>query len=141
MTPTVLLVADGPDALDRIGPALRGHGYAVVPCGGGPIRGACPLLRTGRCGLVDIADVVVFASSLDVPLPGRTYRGRHVFAAYRRHPGYGRRPMVLVAPEIPLEVLTGRGELVHVRPETSPDAIVAAVDTLLAPGRELEPAS
>jgi len=45
---------------------LRGHGYDVATCAGEDYDGStrCPLLESGRCSLVEGADVVVSSCSL-----------------------------------------------------------------------------
>jgi hypothetical protein len=84
-------------------------GHRVLRCGGGPTPlGACLLLRQGRCPLPDAAELVVFACTLNLPLPGRSYRGIHLLRAYRAHPDYGRLPLVLVA-AAPPQNLQGPG--------------------------------
>jgi hypothetical protein len=112
---------------------LEAAGHRVVCCGGGPTPlAACPLLRYGRCSLVDGADLLVFACALTLPLPGRSYRGIHLLRAYRAHPDYGRLPLVLVA-IAPPHNLAGAGPIEVVETYTDPAAVVAAVNRLLQP--------
>jgi hypothetical protein len=97
---TILLVEDGATLSPEVTRFLQAAGHRVVRCGGGPTPlAACLLLRLGRCALVDGADLLVFACTLTLPLPGRSYRGIHLLRAYRAHSDYGRLPLVLVAVE------------------------------------------
>jgi hypothetical protein len=77
---------------------LRRPGTGCCGCGAGPTPlAACLLLRQGSSPLPDRAELLVFACPLNLPLPGRSYRGIHLLRAYRAHPDFGRLPMVLVA--------------------------------------------
>ena len=69
---------------------------------------------------------------LDLPLRGRSYRGRHLLAAYRTHPDYGRLPLALVAIKPPQD-LAGTGPTELVDTFTDPAAVLAAVHRLLQP--------
>src|SRR6266700_2989986 len=94
----ILLVEDGAGVGRELTSLLAAAGHRVLRCGGGPTPlGACLLLRQGRCPLPDAAQLLVFACTLNLPVPGRSYRGIHLLRAYRAHPDYGRRPLVLVA--------------------------------------------
>jgi CheY-like chemotaxis protein len=108
---TILLVEDGATVSREVTRLLEAAGHRVVRCGGGPTPlAACPLLRSGRCPFVDSADLLVFACTLTLPLPGRSYRGIHLLRAYRGHPDYGRLPLLLVAVEPPRD-LAGAGPI------------------------------
>src|SRR6266545_5292477 len=94
----ILLVEDGAGVGREVTSLLEAAGHRVLRCGGGPTPlGACSLLRQGRCPLPDAAQLLVFACTLNLPLPGRSYRGIHLLRAYRAHPDYGRLPLALVA--------------------------------------------
>jgi CheY-like chemotaxis protein len=127
---TILLVEDGAVGRDLL-ELLAAAGHRVVRCGGGPTPlGACLLLRHGRCPLPDAAQLMVFAGTLDLPLPGRSYRGIHLLRAYRAHPDYGRLPLVLVAAEPPQD-LRGSGPIELVGTFADPACVLAAVNRLL----------
>jgi hypothetical protein len=128
---TILLIEDGPGIGRELPGLLATAGHRVLWCGGGPTPlAACPLLRQGRCPLVDAAELLVFACPFDVPQRGRSYRGSHLLRAYRGHPDYGRLPLVLVASAPPPDLPgTGRTELVATF--TDPAAVGAAVHRLL----------
>jgi hypothetical protein len=70
-----------------------------------------------------------------MPMAGRTYRGRDLLQAYRRHPVYGRKPMLVVSYE-KVDRLEGTGPVARVEKFSSPGAVVAAVDALLLPRGE-----
>jgi hypothetical protein len=57
---TVLIVESDPQERERLGSALEASGFDVIQCPGptGPDY-ACVGERTGRCALLDLADVVV----------------------------------------------------------------------------------
>jgi hypothetical protein len=130
---SILLIEDGPGIGGQLPGLLATAGHRVLRCGGGPTPlAACPLLRQGRCLLADAAELLVFACPLDLPLRGRSYRGRHLLRAYRRHPDYGRLPLVLVAIAPPPD-LEGTGPIELVDTFTDPAAVLAAVHRLLQP--------
>jgi hypothetical protein len=129
----ILLVEDGPGVGRELPGLLAAAGHRVVRCGGGPTPlGACLLLRQGRCPLPDAAQLLVFACTLNLPLPGRSYRGIHLLHAYRAHPDHGRLPLVLVAVAPPQD-LQGPGPTEVVRTFADPAAVLAAVNRLLQP--------
>jgi hypothetical protein len=76
---------------------LDGHGYAASWCPGpvGPPRGRCPLVESGRCGLVEDADLVVTSLGL------HREPCRDVVAAIRAV--YPEKPVVIEAPQQLLE--------------------------------------
>jgi CheY-like chemotaxis protein len=130
---TILLIEDGPSIGRELPSLLAAAGHRVLRCGGGPTPlAACPLLRHGHCPLAEAADLLVFACPLDLPLRGRSYRGRHLLAAYRTHPDHGRLPLVLVAIAPPQD-LKGTGPIELVDTFTDPAAVLAAVHRLLQP--------
>src|SRR5512133_2796096 len=95
---SILLIEDGPGIGRQLPGLLAAAGHRVLCCGGGPTPlAACPLLRQGRCPLPDVAQLLIFACPLGLPLRSRSYRGIHLLRAYRAHPDYGRLPLVLVA--------------------------------------------
>ena len=127
----ILLLEDGPGIGRELGSLLQAAGHRVVRCGGGPTPlSACPLLRPGRCPLPAAAELLVVACTLNLPLPGRSYRGIHLLRAYRAHPDLGRLPMVLVA-VTPPEHLGGSGPVEVVGTFTDPARVLAAVNRLL----------
>src|SRR5512133_3490484 len=94
---SILLIEDGPGVGRQLPGLLAAAGHRVLRCGGGPTPlAACPLLRQGRCSLADVAELLVFACPLGLPLRGRSYRGIHLLRAYRAHPDYARLPLVLL---------------------------------------------
>ncbi len=130
---SILLVEDGPGVGRQLTSLLAAAGHRVLRCGGGPTPlAACPLLRQGSCPLPDAAELLVFACTLPLPLPGRSYRGIHLLHAYRAHPDYGRLPLVLVAIAPPHD-LQGPGPTEMVGTFTDPAAVLAAVNRLLQP--------
>jgi hypothetical protein len=130
---SILLIEDGPGVGRRLPGLLAAAGHRVLRCGGGPTPlAACPLLRRGRCPLPEAAELLVFACPLGLPLRGRSYRGIHLLRAYRAHPDYGRRPLVLVAVGLPHD-LEGTGPTELVDRVTDPAAVLAAVNRLLPP--------
>src|SRR6266498_2693994 len=134
---TILLIEDGATVSREVTRLLEAGGHRVVRCGGGPTPlAACLLLRYGRCPFVHSAELLVFACTLALPLPGRSYRGIHLLRAYRAHPHYGRLPLVLVAVAPPQD-LEGQGPIELVGRFTDPAAVLAAVDRLLQPREEL----
>jgi CheY-like chemotaxis protein len=130
---SILLVEDGPGIGRELTSLLAAAGHRVLRCGGGPTPlAACPLLRQGSCPLPDAADLLVFACTLNLPLPGRTYRGIHLLHAYRAHPDYGRLPLVLVAVAPPQD-LEGLEPTEVVGTFADPAVVLAAVNRLLQP--------
>jgi hypothetical protein len=81
---------------------------------------------------------VVFACTLNLPLPGRSYRGIHLLRAYRAHPDYGRVPLVLVA-VAPPQNLQGSGPTEVVGTFADPAGVLAAVNRLLQPPATRQP--
>ncbi len=135
---TILLV-DGADVGRELARLLAAAGHRVLRCGGGPTPlGACLLLRQGRCPLPDAAQLLVFACTLNLPLPGRSYRGTHLLRAYRAHPDYGRLPLVLVAVAPPQD-LQGSGPTEVVGTFADPAGVLAAVNRLLQPRPHASP--
>jgi CheY-like chemotaxis protein len=129
----ILLVEDGTGVGREVTSLLEAAGHRVLRCGGGPTPlGACLLLRQGRCPLPDAAQLLVFACTLNLPLPGRSYRGIHLLRAYRVHPDYGRLPLVLVAVAPPQD-LQGPGPIEVVGTFADPAGVLAAVNRLLQP--------
>ncbi|HZD01991.1 MAG TPA: hypothetical protein VFA46_17905 [Actinomycetes bacterium] len=130
---TILLVEDHVGLERGVVRPLVAAGHRVVRCGGGltPL-GACMLLRQGRCPLPDAAQLLVFAYPLNLPVPGRSYRGIHLLHAYRAHPDYGRLPLVLVA-VAPPQKLQGPGPTEVVGTFADPAAVLTAVNRLLQP--------
>jgi len=130
---SILLVEDGPGVGRQLPGLLAAAGHRVLRCGGGPTPlAACLLLRQGSCPLPAAAELLVFACTLNLPLPGRSYRGIHLLHAYRAHPDYGRLPMVLVAVAAPQD-LQGPGPTEVVGTFADPAAVLAAVNRLLQP--------
>jgi CheY-like chemotaxis protein len=126
----ILLVEDQAGVGRELPGLLAAAGHRVVRCGGGPTPlGACLLLRQGRCPLPAAAEVLVFACALDLPVPGRSYRGIHLLRAYRAHPDYGRLPLVLVA-VAPPQNLQGSGPTELVGTFADPAGVLAAVNRL-----------
>ncbi len=127
----ILLTEDGPGVGHELTGLLAAAGHRVLRCGGGPTPlAACPLLRQGRCPLADAAELLVFACTLDLPLPGRSYRGIHLLRAYRAHPDYGRLPVVLMTVAPPQD-LEGPGPMEVMGTFADPAAVLAAVNRLL----------
>jgi CheY-like chemotaxis protein len=138
---TILLVEDGADVGRELPGLLAAAGHRVLRCGGGPTPlGACLLLRQGRCPLPDAAQLLVFACTLNLPLPGRSYRGIHLLRAYRAHPDYGRLPLVLVAVAPPQD-LQGSEPTEVVGTFADPAGVLAAVNRLLQPPAARRPHS
>lgn len=129
---TVLLVEERPDlGLYETG-LLMANGHLVLRCSGGPSPfAACPMLKSGSCPLPDTADLIVYSGAPSAPLRGRTYRGRDLLRAYRRHPVYGRMPMLVVSFE-QIDCLEGTGPLARIEKYSSPAAVVGAIDALLS---------
>jgi hypothetical protein len=129
----ILLIEDGPGLGRQLPSLLAAAGHQVLRCGGGPTPlAACPLLRHGRCPLPEAAELLVFACPLGLPQRGRSYRGIHLLRAYRAHPDYGRRPLVLVSGVLPRD-LEGTGPTELVDTFTDPAAVLAAVNRLMPP--------
>ncbi len=127
----ILLVEDGAGVGRELTSLLAAAGHRVLRRGGGPTPLTACLLRRGRCPLPDAAELLVFACTLALPPPGRSYRGIHLLRAYRAHPDYGRLPLVLVA-VAPPQNLQGPGTTAVVdRPHYARDAVSAA-----APGTD-----
>jgi CheY-like chemotaxis protein len=133
---SILLVEDGAGVGRELTSLLEAAGHRVLRCGGGPTPlGACLLLRRRRCPLPDSAELLIFACTLNLPLPGRSYRGIHLLRAYRAHPDYGRLPLVLAAVAPPQD-LEGPGPTEVVETFADPARVLAAVNRLLrSPGR------
>jgi CheY-like chemotaxis protein len=135
----ILLVEDQAGGGRELPGLLAAAGHRVVRCGGGPTPlGACLLLRRGRCPLPDATDLLVFACTLDLPMPGRSYRGIHLLRAYRAHPVYGQLPLVLVAVASPRD-LRGSGPTEVVETFGDPNGVLAAVNRLLRPRPHASP--
>lgn len=133
----ILLLEDQPDIGTYEADVLEAAGHRIVRCVGGPtLFNACPLLRRGRCSLVDWADMIVFSLPM-FSMRGRTYRGEHLLRAYRSHPNYGRLPMLIVSLGTPPE-LPGEGPIERVEKFSNPNAVLEAVARLLS-GSGLRP--
>jgi hypothetical protein len=128
----ILLVEDGAGVGRELTSLLAAAGHRVLRRGGGPTPLTACLLRRGRCPLPDAAELLVFACTLALPPPGRSYRGIHLLRAYRAHPDYGRLPLVLVA-VAPPQNLQGPGTTAVVRTFADPTAVLAAVNRQLQP--------
>lgn len=148
----ILLVEDAPDLGTYEAKILEARGHRVLwCCGGPPGLAACPMLRTGSCVLPESAEVIVFSCALLPQMHGHSYRGSHLLRAYREHPVYSRKPMLVVSIGAPTD-LPGTGPLRFIDKHADPDAVLKAIDELLggaalrldvAPiqGREPVPAS
>jgi len=134
----ILLVEDGAGVGRELTSLLAAAGHRVLRRGGGPTPLTACLLRRGRCPLPDAAQLLVFACTLNLPVPGRSYRGIHLLRAYRAHPDYGRRPLVLVAVAPPQD-LEGPGTTEVVGTFADPAGGVAAVNRLLQPRPHASP--
>jgi len=129
---TILLVEDEPDLGLYEAVVLETRGHRVLRCSGGPSPfAACPMMQRTPCAIADVADVIVFSCGMFAPVAHRSYRGEHLLRAYRAHPFYGRKPMLVVSLAKPVGV-GGRGPLAFVEKFTQPAAVVEAVDDLLA---------
>jgi len=129
---TVLLVEDWPDLGIYEAEILEAEGHTVLRCTGGPSPfGACPMLRDGACRLADACDVIVVSGAPTMPLRYRTYRGRDLIRAYRRHPAYGRKPMLVVSFE-PIDCVEGMGPLARIEKHSNPAKVLGAVEALLS---------
>lgn len=127
---TILLIEDQPDLGLYEAQLLERAGHRIVRCNGGPsMSAACPLLKSGRCALVEQAELIVFSIPM-FAIKGRTYRGVHLLRAYRAHPDYGRLPMVVVSLGTPPD-LPGRGPLIAVDKFSDPHVVITAVASLL----------
>ncbi|MEX2556147.1 MAG: hypothetical protein WEB06_10990 [Actinomycetota bacterium] len=132
---TVLLVEDVPDLGLYEAGLLEQAGHRVIRCGGGPTPfAACPMLKYGACPLADAAELIVFSCPLFGPIRGRTYRGIHLLKAYRAHPVYGRRPMLVVSVGSPDDV-GGRGPMEAIEKYSGAQAVTSAVERLLGTGK------
>ena len=131
----VLLVEDWPDLGIFEAEVLQAQGHTVLRCSGGPSPFAgCPLLRDGACRLADACDVIVVSGWPSMPLRHRTYRERDLIGAYRRHPAYGRKPMLVVSYE-PVECSDGSGPIARIEKDASPAKVLGAVEALLSHAR------
>jgi len=127
---TILLVEDQPDIGLYEAQVLEAAGHRIVRCIGGPtLFAACPLLKFGRCSLVDHADLILFSMPM-FAIRGRTYRGDHLLRAYREHPDYGCLPMVVVSVGTPPD-LPGSGRVLRIDKFSHPHAVIDAVDNLM----------
>lgn len=132
---TILLIEDAPDLGLYEARLLEARGHRVIRCSGAPtVLTACSMLRYGRCALPDVADLILFSTAMYTPIRHRSYRGADLLAAYRGHPTYGGIPMVVVTIGPPPRV-PGRAPYEVVQKFSSPDAIVGAVERLLASRR------
>ena len=132
---TILLIEDVPDIGLYEAGLLEAQGHRVIRCGGAPSPlAACSLLRFGHCPLPDVADLIVFSTALYTPTRHRTYRGMDLLSAYRRHPVYGRIPMLVVTIGAPRDI-EGRSAIEFVEKFSPPREILAAVGRLLDPAR------
>jgi CheY-like chemotaxis protein len=128
---TILLVEDSPDLGFYEARLLEGRGHRVVRCNGAPSPlAACPMLKRGSCPLPDSADVILFSSPMFGPIRHRTYRGAHLLSAYRNHPTYGRKPMLVVSAGAPLTI-EGQGPYEVIEKFSPPHMILEAVDRLV----------
>jgi hypothetical protein len=138
---TILLVEDSPDLGLYEARMLEDRGHRVIRCNGAPSPlAACPMLKHGSCPLPDSADVILFSSPTFGPVRHRTYRGSHLLSAYRRHPVYGRKPMLVVSAAPPFAI-EGRGPYEVIGKFSPPHMILEAVDRLLDGSRAEIPAS
>lgn len=134
----ILLIEDQPDIGLYEAQILEAAGHRIIRCIGGPtLFAACPLLKMGRCSVVDHADVIVFSMPM-FALRGRSYRGEHLLRAYRSHTDYGRLPMVIVSLGVP-EYLPGTGPIERIDKFSPPAAVVAAVERALAQSDHVDP--
>jgi CheY-like chemotaxis protein len=127
----ILLVEDEPDLGTYEAFMLEAEGHHVLRCSGGidPFR-ACPLLRRGTCSLADAADLILFSVRLYAPLRHRMYNGTHLLKAYRRHPVYGRLPMLVVSVGLP-EHLEGTGAIRSIAKYSEPHSVLEAIKELI----------
>lgn len=129
---TILLVEEHPDLGFYEAGLLSAEGHQVFRCNGGatPLT-ACPMLKNGSCPLPEASDVIVYSGAPSAPLRGRTYRGRDLLRAYRRHPIYGCKPMLVVSYE-KIDCLEGSGPLARIEKFSSPAVVVGAIEALLS---------
>jgi len=128
---TILLVEDSPDLGMYEARLLEEKGHHVMRCNGapGPLS-ACPMLRRGSCPLPDSADLILFSSPMFGPVRHRTYSGAHLLSAYRLHPWYGRKPMLVVSAGAPVTI-EGQGPYEVIEKFSPPRMILEAVDRLV----------
>jgi hypothetical protein len=137
----ILLVEDTVDLGAYEALVLEGMGHRMLRCDGAPsFGGVCSILKTGSCAVADAADLILFGSSLFMPMRGRSYNGGRVLRAYRAHPVYGRLPMLVVTVGAP-EDLGGTGPIEILPKFSDPDLVIAAVNRLLAQARPQDPKS
>jgi len=130
MATTVLLVEETPDLSLYEAKVLEEAGHRVFRCSGAPTpHSICPMMHDRPCPLAEEADVIVFSCALFAPIRGTPYRGEHLLRAYRNHPEYSRKPMLIVSVGEPPD-LPGTGPIATVRKFEDPDAIIAAVEHL-----------
>jgi len=127
--PRVLIEHPDPVVGLDLATALRAAGCAVATCRGpgsaGDTAGACPLHRLEPCAVVEGADVVVTAIDLDVE------EGREVLRGLRtRYPSTAL--VVAATPAASLDLAAELAGCTVVPPTAGPDAIAAAVTSLLA---------
>jgi hypothetical protein len=129
---TVLLVEDQPDLGLYEADLIEANGHRVIRCSGGPsIFSACPMMRGHPCSLADSADMILFSCRLIAPIRGRTYRGSHLLRAYRAHPVYGRKPMLIVSVGMRKDV-GGTGTIEYVEKFSGPSQVLEAVERLVS---------
>ncbi|HEX9713541.1 MAG TPA: hypothetical protein VGB52_13445 [Actinomycetota bacterium] len=128
----ILVVEDAPDLGVYETKLLEEAGHHVLRCSGAPTPyTACPMLRDGSCPLVDTADLIVFSCALFAPIRSQRYRGEHLLRAYRTHPIYSLKPMLIVSVGRP-EDLPGTGPIETVQKFDDPRAVIRAAERLLA---------
>ena len=128
---TILLIEDQPDLGTYEANVLESAGHRIIRCFGGPTMfAACPLLKVGRCSLIDAADLIVFSVPM-FSIHGRTYRGEHLLRAYRSHVDYGRLPMVVVSIGTPKD-LPGSGPIERIDKFSEPHLVLEAIHRLLS---------
>ena len=131
MMAKILLVEDQPDLVLYETRLLEAAGHRVIRCPGGPTPfAACPMMRRGSCALPESVDLIVFDCGMFGPLRHRTYRGIHLLRAYRRHPWYGRLPMLVITESLPRD-LGGSGPIDSLPKFSEPHVLVEAIETML----------
>lgn len=129
----ILVVEDAPDLGLYETQLLEARGHHVLRCSGAPTPStSCPLLREGMCPIADDADLIVFSCALFSPIHGHPYRGEHLLRAYRSHPFYSRKPMLIVSVGRPQGELPGTGPLEVIQKFDAPDIVVEAAERMLA---------
>lgn len=129
---TILVVEDAPDLGLYETKMLEAAGHMVLRCSGAPTPySGCPMLREGTCPLADAADLIIFSCALFTPIRGHGYRGEHLLRAYREHPTYSQKPMLIVSVGRPGK-LPGTGPIEVVQKFDEPQAVIETAERLLA---------